>query len=76
MPAILVRNVSEDLVDALERRAKRNDRSLQKEVHHILRSIAEAEPPAEPLPALKLEMSSVTPDSTWSRDEIYGDDGR
>lgn len=76
MPAIHVRDVPEEVLDALKRRAKRHERSLQKELRHLLAQIAREEPPGEPLPPIELRMSSASPTSSWRRDEIYEDDGR
>ena len=61
---------------ALKRRAEANERSLQQELRHLLREMAEDAPAAEPLPPLKLELSDVAPEGRWRREEIYSDDGR
>lgn len=76
MPAVHVREVPEDVLAALKRRARRHDRSLQGELRQILAAIAEEEPATEPLPPLELEMSPAAGKSTWRREEIYGEDGR
>ena len=76
MPAIHVRDVPEDVLNALKRRAKRHERSLQKELRHLLSTIAREEPPGEPLPPIELKLSSVSPTTSWQREEIYGNDGR
>ena len=76
MPAIHIRDVPEDVLAALKRRAIRHDRTLQKELRNILGSIAAEEKPPGPLPPVKLETSSVAGDTTWPREELYGDDGR
>ncbi len=76
MPAIHVRDVPEDVVDALKRRAARHERSLQRELRHLLCSVAQEEPSAEPLPPIELKLSAARPTSSWRREEIYRDDGR
>lgn len=76
MPAIHIRDVPEEVVEALKRRAAKNDRSLQKELRHILLSIARESPPLDALPPLELHLSSSGTQSDWSRGEIYEDDGR
>ena len=76
MPALHIRDIPEEVIEALKRRAAENDRSLQKELRHILISLVRESPPLEPLPPLKLNLSSARTDTDWSRDEIYQDDGR
>lgn len=76
MAAVHIRNVPDDVLDALKRRAARHERSLQKELRHILGLIAREEPSAEPLPPISLNLSQASPSSTWRREETYGDDGR
>ena len=76
MPALHVRNVPEEVVAALKRRAAAGRRSLQMELILILEEAAEQAPPREPLPPIQLTYSHAAPDSDWGRDEIYGDDGR
>jgi len=60
----------------LKRRARRHERSLQGELRHILASVARDEASGEPLPPLELHFSDADPQTDWSREEIYGDDGR
>ena len=76
MNAIHIRNVPDDVLSALKSRAQRHERSLQGELRQILRNIARMEAPEEPLPPLKLHYSTASPETTWSREEMYGDDGR
>ena len=75
MRAIHIREVPDEVVDALKRRAARNERSLQGELRHILRDVASNEPKPAPQP-LDLTFSQENPQSSWSREEIYGDDER
>ncbi len=76
MPAIHIRDVPDEVLEALKHRARRRERSLQGELRHILSSVARSEPPKERLPPLKLHFSDASAQSTWSREEIYDDDGR
>jgi hypothetical protein len=76
MPALHIRDIPEEVIEALKRRAAENDRSLQKELRHILISLVRDSPPLEPLPPLQLILSNARPDTDWSRSEIYEDDGR
>ena len=76
MPAIHIRDVPEEVVDALKRRAAGHHRSLQMELRHILDAIAREEPELKILPPIELELSTAKPKGPWGRDEIYDDDGR
>ena len=75
MPAIHVRDIPEEVIEALKRRAARHRRSLQKELVHILESLARDEPEGIKLPPLELKFSKAEK-GKWSREDIYGDDGR
>jgi plasmid stability protein len=76
MPALQIRDVPPEVIASLKRRAARHERSLEGELRYILAAIAREEPPPPPLPALQLKLSPASPPATWSREEIYGDDGR
>jgi plasmid stability protein len=76
MPAVQIRDVPPEVIAALKRRAARHERSLEGELRYILSSLAREEPPASPLPPIELKLSQASPPTTWSREEIYGDDGR
>jgi plasmid stability protein len=76
MPALHVRDLPADVLRALKRRAARHHRSLQGELRHLLQQIAEREAPAEALPPIELHLSTASGEGSWSREEIYGDDGR
>ena len=76
MAAVHVREVPEKVLNALKRRARRHERSLQGELRHILAAVAREEPSREPLPPLELHFSDADPQINWSREEIYSDDGR
>jgi plasmid stability protein len=80
MAAIHVRDVPDQVVSALKRRAARNQRSLQGELRSILAEAARDAPDRESLPSVleELDFAEGVPPSgdTWSREEIYGDDER
>lgn len=61
---------------ALKRRAARHERSLQGELRHILTEVADEEGALRPLPPLSLKLSDAELETSWSRREIYGDEGR
>lgn len=61
---------------ALRERAERHGHSVQQEVRQILADAAEEPAPKRELEPLRLHTVSVGGTSTWSREEIYGDDGR
>jgi plasmid stability protein len=77
MVALNIRNVPEPVAAALRERAGRHGRSLQQELLSILESAA-AEPasPATAPPPIRLTTVRTGGTSTWSREEIYGDEGR
>jgi plasmid stability protein len=77
MVAFNVRNVPGPIAAALRERARRHGRSLQQELLEILASAA-AEPTqsSASLPPLQLTTVNSAGSSTWSREEIYDDDGR
>ena len=76
MPALHIRDIPEEVVEALKRRAARNHRSLQKELLHILVSEVREGASVDLLPPIKLKLSPVGGDARWRREEIYTDDGR
>jgi len=63
------------LLTALRDRARRHGRSLEQEMRSIL-DAAKAADTRTPLPPIRLHTVQVGGDSTWSREEIYGDEGR
>ncbi len=76
MAALRVPNVPTEVILALERRAARHQRSLEGELRYILTVVAREEPPSPPLPPIELKLAQTSPSTNWSREEIYGDDGR
>jgi len=77
MVAFNVRNVPEPVAAALRERASRHGRSLQQELLAILEKAA-AEPASATTPLSPIELKTVrtTGSSSWSREEIYGDEAR
>jgi len=77
MVAFNIRNVPEPVAAVLRERASRHGHSLQQELLMILESAAaEPLPSAEAPPLIRLTTVRTTGTSTWSREEIYGDEGR
>jgi antitoxin (DNA-binding transcriptional repressor) of toxin-antitoxin stability system len=63
------------LITALRERARRHGVSLAQELSALL-AAAEAGPADTALPPIRLTTVRGAPGSTWSREEIYGDEGR
>jgi plasmid stability protein len=76
MPGIHVRDVPAETVRALARRAKAHHRSVQGEVRAILEAAARAAPPERGYPAIRLEHVAVGGNASWTREDIYDDQGR
>jgi antitoxin (DNA-binding transcriptional repressor) of toxin-antitoxin stability system len=73
--AEVIMDETEGLVRILRERAKRHGRSLEQEVRAIL-DTAESVDEAAPLPPIRLATVRTAGSSSWSREEIYGDEGR
>ena len=74
MPAIHIRDIPEDVLDALKRRAAKNSRSLQMEIRHSLITLARETADIAPFPPIDLHMSELSStEPSWSREEIYED---
>ncbi len=71
-----MRNLSEDTVRALKRRASAHHRSVQGEVRAILTEAAKASPPEDGYAPIQLHPVDIGTGGKWNREEIYGDDGR
>jgi len=63
-------------LSALKRLARGNHRSLQGELHGILERAARLAPPEQDDGGLNLVTVTTGNEARWSRDEIYGDQGR
>ncbi len=66
---------TEGVLRILRERARRHGRSLEQELRAIL-DAAENVPGAARLPPIRLATVRTAAGSTWSREEIYGDEGR
>jgi len=75
MKSIHIRDVPEDTLERLKRLAKMHHRSLQGELQHVLEQAAAI---AKDLPTRRLKLHKVNlgGESTWSREEMYADEGR
>jgi len=80
MKSLHIRNLDEATLEGLKRRARRHRRSLQKEVESLLSDAAVMLPPGgSPDDPPRLKLKTVTTGQSgqdWSRESIYGDDGR
>jgi len=68
--------VAPTTLEALKRLARSHHRSLQGELHAILERAAKMAPPDNEVRALNLVTVTTGHTTSWSRDEIYGPDGR
>jgi plasmid stability protein len=77
MAALHIRDLDDSVVSRLKERAARHNRSLQREVKTILEK-AVAPPTGRRAGRTKLKLHTVhiASGATYSRDEIYGDEGR
>ncbi len=77
MKSLHIRDLPEDTLAGLKRRAERHRRSLQKELRLLLEEAARMEPTDLKEPArLSLRKVKTGAKGTWRRKEIYGDEGR
>lgn len=76
MKALHIRNVDPSTLSALKRLARGHHRSLQGELHAILEQTARLAPPEQDDGDLTLVTVMTGNESSWSRDEVYGDQGR
>ncbi len=76
MKSLHIRDVNPNILAALKRLVKSHRRSLQGDLHAILERAARTAPPEqlEAMSWIAVETGRATP--TWSRNEIYDDDGR
>ena len=76
MSAIHVTQVSPETLSSLKRLARSHHRSLQGELRVILERAASMAPPEDAREPLNLVTVNVGYRGSWSREEIYGADGR
>ena len=73
--AEVIMDETEGLVRALRERAKRHGHSLEQELRALLDAAENGPEPAR-LPPIQLVTVRTGGGSSWSREEIYGDEGR
>ncbi|MEX0330583.1 MAG: hypothetical protein AB3N64_04085 [Puniceicoccaceae bacterium] len=76
MKAIHIRDLSEETLAGLKRRAARHRRSLQKEAQIILEEAARMQETGEDKRELRLHRVNTGRRGSWKREEMYGEDGR
>ena len=76
MSSIHIRDIASETLHALKRLARSHHRSLQGELHAILKQAARMAPPDEGARTLDLVTVKTGHATPWNRDEIYGTDGR
>jgi len=76
MKSVHIRDLKEETLLGLKRRAARHRRSLQKEMQVLLEEAASMAPPDGKEDFVLNIVSTGKDESKWSRDEIYSDDGR
>ncbi|MCY4481592.1 MAG: hypothetical protein OXC12_01830 [Spirochaetaceae bacterium] len=76
MSAVHISQVHPETVSALKRLARSNHRSLQGELRAILERAARMAPPDPAKDEFKLVTVRTGYTGSWSREEIYGADGR
>lgn len=76
MQALHIRDVPDETVDSLRRRAARRGHSMQQELREVLRRAATE--PAEDSPPRRVGLRTVATGRTepFDRDDFYGDDER
>ena len=76
MSSIHIRDINEKTLASLKRLAKQHHRSLQGELHYILENASKLDIEPDFYEELDLVTVSSQTGSTWSREDIYDDNGR
>jgi len=76
MKAIHIRDIDEKTLNDLKRLARNHHRSLQGELHAILERAAHMAPPEGQAEDFSLTTVRTDNESTWNREDIYGNQGR
>lgn len=76
MPGIHIRDLPEETLRALKRRARAHHRSVQGELRAIIDEAARAAPPEEGYPPIRLHQVQVGGERPWTREELYDDSAR
>ena len=74
MPALHIKDVPTEVVEALRKRAVQHERSLEEELRQLLCEAAVANLPKSR--SLDLTMSPTRYSGPWRREEMYRDEGR
>ncbi len=76
MKSVHIRNIDSNVLNALKRLAKAHRRSLQGELLFILENASKSALAAEAPGDIELVTVATDVENSFSREEIYGDDGR
>lgn len=79
MKSVHIRQIDEEVLKDLKRRARQHRRSLQKEIESLLEDAAKMTPPEESSRSVADSLHIISggnSPSTWSREDIYAEDGR
>jgi plasmid stability protein len=76
VPAVSIRSLDDAVIEALKRRAARNNRSLEGELREILQQAAASPSPRGRRRRLRLNTVEVGGAATFRREDVYGDEGR
>ncbi len=77
MPRIHAGNLPPGTLDAVKRRTAARTRSRENDIPPVVaRAASEAPPRAGCCPPIRLQQVEVGSVRSWSREELYGDDGR
>lgn len=76
MQALHIRDVPEETVDALRRRAARRGHSMQQELREVLTRAAAEPVPEDPPRRVRLHTVSSGETKTFDRHDFYGHDER
>lgn len=76
MSALHVRDVPDETIAALRERAAAHGRSMQQEIREILQAAADEPVARHALEPIDLVTVTTGEQGTWTREEMYGDEGR
>ena len=76
MKSVHIRNIDTGIIERLKRLASSHNRSLQGELRAILTKAARMAPPDDDEDNLELITVNSGVESSWNREEIYGNRGR
>lgn len=76
MPALHIRDVPEETVEAIKRRAARRGHSMQQELREVLDQAAAAPPPGSRPRRLALRTVTTGSAEAFDRADFYDDDER